>query len=140
MDYAERDQVMRRFRKGEIKFLLCSDLLSRGIDISGMNFVINFDVPYSKDNEGYPVPEKETYLHRIGRTGRFDTKGVALTLINENDQENEIAILNEIRDYFKSELVEIQNTDEIKTLYDSHVYYEGIEEDLFSIDKFDRVA
>ena len=82
MDYAERDQIMRRFRKGEIKFLICTDLLSRGIDIAGMNFVVNFDVPYSKNEEGFPVPEKETYLHRIANVGRFDTKGVALTLIN----------------------------------------------------------
>ena len=125
MDYAERDQVMRRFRKGEIKFLLCTDLLSRGIDVQGMNFIVNFDVPYSKNEEGFPVPEKETYLHRIGRTGRFDTKGVALTLINENDQENEIAILNEIKDYFQSEIVEIENPDGIKSLYESHVLAEA---------------
>jgi len=74
---------MKRFRRGEIQFLICTDLLARGIDIPNMNFVVNFDVPYSKDKDGFPTAEKETYLHRIGRTGRFDTKGVAITLINE---------------------------------------------------------
>jgi ATP-dependent RNA helicase DDX19/DBP5 len=86
-----------------------------------MNLVINFDVPYSKNDEGFPVPEKETYLHRIGRTGRFDTKGLSITLINENDQENEIGILNEIKDYYKSEMIEIKDVSEIKTLYNDHV-------------------
>jgi superfamily II DNA/RNA helicase len=86
-----------------------------------MNLVINFDVPYSKNDEGFPVPEKETYLHRIRITGRFYTKGLSITLINENDQENEIGILNEIKDYYKSEMIEIKDVSEIKTLYNDHV-------------------
>ncbi len=47
MDYAERDLIMKRFRRGEIKFLISTDLLARGIDIPSMNFVVNFDVPFT---------------------------------------------------------------------------------------------
>jgi len=72
-----------------------------------MNFVINFDVPYSKDKDGFPVAEKETYLHRIGRTGRFDTKGVAITLINDLEYDNEMDVLMKIKDEYKSEIIEV---------------------------------
>lgn len=65
-------------------------MLSRGFDVPGINLVINFDAPYSKDRNGYPVAEKETYLHIIGWTGRFDTKGIAITLINEIECDNEL--------------------------------------------------
>jgi len=83
MDWADRDQTMRRFRKGDTHILLATDLVSRGIDISGLRVVINFDVPFEKDQDGFFKASKETYLHRIGRTGRFDTKGIAINLINE---------------------------------------------------------
>jgi superfamily II DNA/RNA helicase len=55
--------------------LVATDVLSRGIDIKDINFVINYDVP----------GDAEDYVHRIGRTARADTKGVALTLVNEDD-------------------------------------------------------
>ena len=83
MDWADRDQTMRRFRKGDTHILLATDLVSRGIDISGLRVVINFDVPFEKDQDGFFKASKETYLHRIGRTGRFDTKGIAINLIKE---------------------------------------------------------
>ncbi len=82
MDHAERDQVMRQFRAKQINFLIATDLLARGIDIPGMNMVVNFDVPYMKDKDGFYKAQIAEYLHRIGRTGRFDTKGVACTLIS----------------------------------------------------------
>lgn len=112
---------MKRFRRGEIQFLICTDLLARGIDIPNMNFVVNFDVPYSKDKDGFPVAEKETYLHRIGRTGWFDTKGFAITLINELEEENEMGVLNEIIEEYKADIQEIKDIREIKDLYQNHV-------------------
>jgi len=83
MDWADRDQVMRRFRKGDQHILLATDLVSRGIDIPGLTLVVNFDVPFEKDHEGFYKAAKETYLHRIGRTGRFDTRGLAINLIKD---------------------------------------------------------
>ncbi|MCK5705630.1 MAG: DEAD/DEAH box helicase [Cyclobacteriaceae bacterium] len=71
----EREEVLLRFRSKQTRVLVATDVLSRGIDVKDINFVINYDVP------GDP----EDYVHRIGRTARADTKGVALTLVNEDD-------------------------------------------------------
>jgi len=71
----EREEVLLRFRSKETRVLVATDVMSRGIDIKDINFVINYDVP----------GDAEDYVHRIGRTARADTKGVALTLVNEDD-------------------------------------------------------
>ena len=113
----ERDQVMRQFRKGDVNFLIATDILSRGIDISGMNMVINFDVPYKKDRDGFYEARKSEYLHRIGRTGRFDTKGAACTLIGQDDYDNEISVMHEIRDYYNADLQELTS---IHDFYDKY--------------------
>jgi ATP-dependent RNA helicase DDX19/DBP5 len=62
--------------------LIATDLLSRGFDLQTLKLVINFDVP-SKQS----LPEYETYMHRIGRTGRFGSSGIALTLIDREEDE-----------------------------------------------------
>ena len=66
---------MNEFRSGQIRILLSTDLLARGIDIQQLSLVINYDLP----------KEKETYIHRIGRSGRYGRKGVAINLITERD-------------------------------------------------------
>ena len=71
----ERKIVMEEFRSGKIRILLSTDLLSRGIDIQQLSLVINFDLPR----------EKETYIHRIGRSGRYGRNGVAINLINDKE-------------------------------------------------------
>ncbi len=71
----DREDALKRFRSREIRVLVATDVLSRGIDIQDINLVINFDVP----------GDAEDYVHRIGRTARAETTGVALTLVNEND-------------------------------------------------------
>jgi len=76
MTQLERDNVVKDFREGKTRLLLTTDLLSRGIDIPQVNMVINYDLP----------PNKETYVHRIGRCGRFDKKGVAITMVKMMDQ------------------------------------------------------
>jgi superfamily II DNA/RNA helicase len=121
LDPAERDDIMKKFRLGEINFLISTSLLSRGIDIPGMNLVINFDVPYIKDKDGFFVAQYSDYLHRIGRTGRFDTKGVACTLIGEDDFDNEMTVLNEIKENYQAEINEIKTMDELFTVYQDHV-------------------
>lgn len=73
---------MKQFRKGKVKILFATDLLSRGINIPGLNIVINFDIPKEQDDNGFYRASKETYLHRIGRAGRFGTKGIAFNLVN----------------------------------------------------------
>lgn len=76
MKQADRNKVFHEFRQGRVRNLVCTDLLTRGIDIQAVNVVINFDFPKNA----------ETYLHRIGRSGRFGHYGLAINLINWNDR------------------------------------------------------
>ena len=71
----ERDDVMYRFKSGQVDVLVATDIVSRGIDIDDISIVINFDVPH----------DPEDYVHRVGRTARCDRDGMAITFINEND-------------------------------------------------------
>ncbi len=71
----DREDALKRFRSKETRVIVATDVLSRGIDIKGINLVINYDVP----------GDAEDYIHRIGRTARADSTGVALTLVNEED-------------------------------------------------------
>ena len=75
LDQAERDQMLYKFKSGQIDVLVATDILARGIDIDDIAMVINFDVPH----------DAEDYVHRIGRTARADRDGVAKTFINEED-------------------------------------------------------
>lgn len=75
LEQAEREEMLGRFRSKKTRVLVSTDVLSRGIDIKDINLVINYDVPH----------DAEDYVHRIGRTARADTTGVALTLINEQE-------------------------------------------------------
>lgn len=81
-----RNRVFHDFRNGVCRNLVCSDLLTRGIDIQAVNVVINFDFPKNA----------ETYLHRIGRSGRFGHLGVAINLINWDDRFNLYKIEQEL--------------------------------------------
>eukprot|EP00298_Acanthocystis_sp_HF-20_P004450 c14783_g1_i2.p1 GENE.c14783_g1_i2~~c14783_g1_i2.p1 ORF type:complete len:106 (+),score=17.39 c14783_g1_i2:62-379(+) len=75
MDMKERDLIMKEFRSGSSRILITTDLLARGIDVQQVSLVINYDIPISIEN----------YLHRIGRSGRFGRKGVAINFITEKD-------------------------------------------------------
>lgn len=78
MNQADRNRVFHDFRKGHCRNLVCSDLFTRGIDIQAVNVVINFDFPKMS----------ETYLHRIGRSGRYGHLGIAINLITYEDRFN----------------------------------------------------
>lgn len=75
LDQAQRDDMMFRFKSGQIDVLVATDILARGIDIDDISMVINYDVPH----------DAEDYVHRIGRTARADRNGCALTFVNEKD-------------------------------------------------------
>ena len=93
MSQDERNDVVKKFRSGESRILLSTDLLSRGIDVQQVSIVINFDIPYSIDN----------YIHRIGRSGRFGRKGVAVNLITYSD----IRKLHDIEKYYSTQIEEL---------------------------------
>jgi translation initiation factor 4A len=89
----ERNQIIKDFRNGESRILLSTDLLSRGIDVQQVSIVINYDIPFSIDN----------YIHRIGRSGRFGRKGVAINLITFTD----ISKLHDIEKYYSTQIEEL---------------------------------
>jgi len=96
----ERTEIMEKFRQGEIRILLSTDLLSRGIDIQQLSLVINFDLPI----------QKETYIHRIGRSGRYGRKGVAINFVTERD----LPDLEELIQFYNTNIEEMpQNIGDI---------------------------
>ena len=96
----ERESIMNKFRQGEIRILLSTDLLSRGIDIQQLSLVINYDLPI----------QKETYIHRIGRSGRYGRKGVAINFVTERDLQE----LNDLKSFYNTNIEEMpQNIGDI---------------------------
>lgn len=85
MEQRDRLNTIQRFKRGEFHFLIATDVAARGIHIEDITHVINYDIPF----------EKESYVHRIGRTGRVDNEGIAITFVSHN----EFRILNEIEEY-----------------------------------------
>lgn len=96
VDNEERDRTMESFRKGESNVLITTNVLARGVDVDNVCLVVNYDVPVDKDGQ----PDYETYLHRIGRTGRFGRKGTAINLIGD---QRSIEVLASIEAHFSSD-------------------------------------
>lgn len=78
-DGSDRDDLLNKFRSGENKVLITTNVLARGIDVSSVSMVINYDIPMK--GRGDEEPDAETYLHRIGRTGRFGRVGVSISFV-----------------------------------------------------------
>jgi len=93
VDNQERDATMESFRKGESNVLITTNVLARGVDVDNVCLVVNYDPPVDKLGQ----PDFETYLHRIGRTGRFGRKGTAINLISD---QKSIEILAAIESHF----------------------------------------
>jgi len=75
---ADRDRILEDFRNGRAKVLITTNVLARGIDVQSVTMVINYDIPTKGRGD---EPDPETYLHRIGRTGRFGRVGVSISFI-----------------------------------------------------------
>merc|ERR1712176_920295 len=93
MDQRERDLIMREFRSGSSRVLITTDLLARGIDVQQVSLVINFDLPTNREN----------YIHRIGRSGRFGRKGVAINFLTAED----VRTLREIEQFYNTQIEEM---------------------------------
>lgn len=93
MGQKERDVIMREFRSGSSRVLITTDLLARGIDVQQVSLVINFDLPTNREN----------YIHRIGRGGRFGRKGVAINFVTEEDKRT----LKDIEGFYNTEIEEM---------------------------------
>ncbi|KEP60872.1 UNVERIFIED_CONTAM: eukaryotic initiation factor-4A, putative [Hammondia hammondi] len=93
MDQKSREMIMREFRSGSTRVLITTDLLARGIDVQQVSLVINYDLPATKEN----------YIHRIGRSGRFGRKGVAINFVTSSDVEQ----LKEIEKHYNTQIEEM---------------------------------
>jgi len=93
MDQKEREVIMREFRSGSSRVLITTDLLARGIDVQQVSLVINYDLPNNREN----------YIHRIGRGGRFGRKGVAINFVTEEDKRN----LHDIETFYNTQINEM---------------------------------
>ncbi|WRT65713.1 ATP-dependent RNA helicase FAL1 [Kwoniella shivajii] len=89
----ERDAIMAEFRGGQSRVLITTDVWARGIDVQQVSLVINYDLPTSREN----------YLHRIGRSGRFGRKGVAINFVTVED----VRILRDIEQYYSTQIDEM---------------------------------
>ncbi|KAK4683933.1 hypothetical protein P7C73_g6275, partial [Tremellales sp. Uapishka_1] len=89
----ERDAIMSEFRSGASRVLVCTDIFARGIDIPQVSLVINYDLPTTREN----------YLHRIGRSGRWGRKGVAINFVTVDD----VRILRDIEQYYSTQIDEM---------------------------------
>ncbi len=100
----EREATMNRFKTGELKLLIATDVSARGIDIPNVDFVVNYDMPEVAEN----------YVHRVGRTGRSNKKGQAVSFCSSEEKE----MLMEIEDFLGQEItvLEIEKHDYIETL------------------------
>merc|ERR1711871_899064 len=93
MDQKERELIMREFRSGSSRVLITTDLLARGIDVQQVSLVINYDLPKDREN----------YIHRIGRSGRFGRKGVAINFIVQDD----VRVLRDIEQFYNAQIEEM---------------------------------
>jgi len=103
-DQDERSNAMRKFKEGECQILIATDVSARGIDIPDVNYVINYDLPEKAEN----------YVHRVGRTGRGVSKGMAISFCSEDEKE----LLSEIQQFLNKEIevIKLGKKDYARTL------------------------
>ena len=99
LDQEQREEILRGFRSKRIRIIVATDVMSRGIDIKEINLVINYDTPF----------DAEDYVHRVGRTARANTKGEAITLVNEKDMRK----LAQIQRLIEAEIPQIELPEEL---------------------------
>ncbi|KPI43611.1 ATP-dependent RNA helicase DBP5 [Cyphellophora attinorum] len=107
-DGSTRDAIIDAFRMGQAKVLITTNVLARGIDVQSVSMVINYDVPSRFLGRGQFEADAQTYLHRIGRTGRFGRVGVAVTFISSK---KDWELLMEIQNYFGVEIAKVATDD-----------------------------
>jgi superfamily II DNA/RNA helicase len=103
MEVGERRQRMAAFRSGAQRVLISTDLLARGIDVQQVSLVVNYELPLQREN----------YVHRIGRSGRFGRKGVAINLLLEGE---ECKMMADIEKYYSTKIDEMPDPSRINAL------------------------
>lgn len=105
-DGNDRDRLLEEFRAGNSKVLITTNVMARGIDVSSVSMVINYDIPMK--GMGDAEPDHETYLHRIGRTGRFGRVGVSISFVSDRKS---FQALVDIAKHYDIDLVQLSPDD-----------------------------
>ena len=100
----EREEVINKVREGQVKVLLTTDVLSRGVDFRFVNVVINLDPPLLRENNQTKAADPVTYLHRVGRTGRYGRRGVAINVVSDTLSQKAYMAIQE---YFNKQIEQI---------------------------------
>ncbi len=100
----KRERVMKSFRDAKIQILIATDIAARGLDVEGITHVINYDIP----------EDAESYIHRIGRTGRIGNLGKAVTLVTEEDRSALALIERKIKKDFDPKVSQRKNTNDLR--------------------------
>lgn len=117
MDYKDKDEQYTKFLKGENKVLISTDVMARGIDIVTIALVVNYDLPMTKDATDQMVVSPITYVHRTGRAGRFGRKCLAMSMVSEKgDVENMDKIKEYVSNRFKKDLFQDVTIDTLEDL------------------------
>lgn len=103
----ERDRVIDEFRMGTTRVLVTTNVLSRGVDVLAVNAVINYDLPTERTGQR---ADPETYLHRIGRTGRFGRKGIAINFVYNDPTKR---VLKELQEYYSKKIEKVEDVEEL---------------------------
>ncbi|PWN35704.1 ATP-dependent RNA helicase DBP5 [Meira miltonrushii] len=104
LELADRDATIDAFRSGKSKVLISTNVIARGIDIMQVTLVINYDMPVTADGKA----DAETYLHRIGRTGRFGRKGVSINFVHDKSSWQ---LMHDIETALKCDITRVQTED-----------------------------
>lgn len=113
LETTERDSIIDGFRLGSFTTLISTNVLARGIDVPEVDLVINYDVPTTSQH-GFLNPDYENFLHRVGRTGRFGTDGLALTLMS---QEIDDELVGLIATHYNIDIKALKNFEELQKIY-----------------------
>jgi len=113
MEMDERLNRFKQFKDFKKRILVATDIFGRGIDIERVNIVINYDMPYNQ--EGKPATfsmnsSADAYLHRVGRAGRFGTKGLAISFVSKDTQYKDTEVLNAVQSRFEVNITELPDT------------------------------
>lgn len=102
MNNKEREDLYRQFKKKEFRVVVCTDIFQRGVDFEGVNMVIHFDMPQDTDS----------YLHRSGRAGRFETNGLVVSFVASDEDKKTLA---DIQERFAVKIEQVKSVEEIET-------------------------
>ena len=109
----ERITRYKSFKDFSKRIMVATDVFGRGIDIERVNIVINYDMPHTLDESANTTEDgADTYLHRVGRAGRFGTKGLAITFVSTKE---DILVLNKVQERFEVNITELPETIDVST-------------------------